>query len=64
VRVKSGGVDEDEFGVLFHRDVDIGLIDGGNAVADCNPLPVDEDHALGGWPFVSGMVMALKRRRD
>ena len=46
--VKSGGVDEDELGILLGRDGEFGFVDGGDAVADRNPLPVDEDHALGG----------------
>jgi hypothetical protein len=28
-------------------DGEFGLVDGGDAVSDRNPLPVDEDHALG-----------------
>ena len=46
--MKSGGIDENEFGILLRRDGEFGLVDGGDAVADRNPLPVDEDHALGG----------------
>ena len=46
--VKSGGINEDELSILFRRDGEFGFIDGGYAVTDRNPLPVDEDHALGG----------------
>ena len=46
--MKSRCVDEDEFRVMLARDVEFGLVDGGDAVADCDPAPVDEDHALGG----------------
>jgi hypothetical protein len=45
--VKSGGINEDELGILLRRDGEFGFIDGGDAVANRNPLPVDEDHALG-----------------
>ena len=45
--MSSGGVDEDEFSILLGRDGEFGLVDGGNAVTNRNPLPVDEDHALG-----------------
>ena len=45
--VKSGGINEDELSILFRRDGEFGFIDGGYAVTDRNPLPVDEDHALG-----------------
>ena len=45
--VRSGGVDEDELRILLGRDGEFGFVDGGDAVADRNPLPVDEDHALG-----------------
>jgi hypothetical protein len=31
--VKSGGVDENEFRILFGRDVEVGLIDSGDASA-------------------------------
>ena len=44
---KSGRGDEDEFRVLLGRDGEFGFVDGGDAVADRNPLPVNEDHALG-----------------
>src|SRR5260370_22281761 len=46
--VKSGGIDENEFSILLSRDGKFRLVDGGDAVTDRNPLPVDEDHALGG----------------
>jgi hypothetical protein len=45
--VGSGGIDEDEFRILLSRDVEFGLVDGSDAVTDSNPVPVDEDHALG-----------------
>jgi hypothetical protein len=45
--VSSGGVDENEFSILLSRDGEFGLVDGGDAVTDRNPLPVDEDRALG-----------------
>ena len=47
-RVKSGGINEDELGILLRRDGEFGFIDGGDAVTDRNPLPVDKDHALSG----------------
>ena len=46
--VSSGGIDEDEFSVLLGRDGEFGLVDGGDAVPHRNPLPIDDDHALGG----------------
>jgi hypothetical protein len=46
--VRSGGFDEDELRVLFCRDSEFGLVDGGDAIAEGDPLPVDEDHARGG----------------
>ena len=45
--MKSGGINEDELGLLLRRDGEFGFIDGGDAVANRNPLPVDEDHTLG-----------------
>src|ERR1700761_5009520 len=57
--VKSGGIDENEFSILFRRDGEFGFIDGGDAVTDRNPLPVDEDHALGG----SEIAVAESSRR-
>src|ERR1700722_6720320 len=62
VRMKSGGVDEDEFRVVLARDAEFGLVDGGDAIADCNPLPVDEDHAVGGGEI--GMPKPAERVRD
>src|SRR5580765_3722543 len=46
--VKSGGINEDELGILLGRNDEFGLVDGGDAVTDRDPLPVDKDHALGG----------------
>jgi hypothetical protein len=46
--VKSGGIDEDEFGILLSPEGDFGLVDGGDAVTHRNPLPVNSDHTLGG----------------
>src|ERR1700677_3728052 len=46
--VKSGGVDENEFSILLRRDGEFGFVDGGDAVTDRDPPPIDEDHALGG----------------
>jgi len=46
--VKSGGINEDELGILHRCDGEFGFVDGGDAVADRDPLPIDEDHALGG----------------
>jgi hypothetical protein len=46
--VKSGGINEDELGILLGRNDEFGLVDGGDAVTDRNPLTVDEGHALGG----------------
>jgi hypothetical protein len=43
--VNSGGIDEDEFGILLGRDGEFGLVGGSDAVTDRNPLPVDKDHA-------------------
>ena len=60
--VKSGGVDEDEFRILLGRDDEFGFVDGGDAVADRNPLPVDEDHALGGGEI--GVPEPSRRVRD
>ena len=39
--VQSAGLDEDEFGILLSCYVEFGLVDGGDAIADCNPLPVE-----------------------
>src|SRR5882724_610797 len=58
--MKSGGIDEDELRILYCRDGKFGFIDGGDAVACRNPLPVDEDHALGGGEI--GMPKARRRR--
>ena len=60
--MKSGGVDEDEFRIVLARDAEFGLVDGGDAVADRNPLPVDEDHALGRGEI--GMPKPAERVRD
>ncbi len=60
--MKSGGVDEDEFRIFLGRDVEFGLVDDSDAVADYNPLPVDEDHALGGGEI--GMPEPAERVRD
>src|SRR5258706_10512119 len=46
--VKSGGVNKDDLGILLRRDGEFGFIDGGDAVANRDPLPIDEDHATGG----------------
>jgi hypothetical protein len=56
--VKSGGINEDEFSILLRRDGEFWFIDGGDAVANRNPLPVDKDHALGG-----GEIHVPKPRR-
>jgi hypothetical protein len=37
----------------------LGFVDGGNAVPHCNPLPIDDDHALGG----SEIAMPTPNRR-
>ena len=58
--VKSGGINEDELSILLRRDGEFGFIDGGDAVTDRNPLPVDEDHALGGGEIG---VPEVRRRR-
>jgi hypothetical protein len=60
--MKSGGDDEDEFRIVLARDAEFGLVDGGDAVADRDPLPVDEDHALGGGEV--GMPKPAERVRD
>ena len=44
----SGGGDEDELRILLARDDKCGLVAGGDAVADRNPLPVDADHPWAG----------------
>ena len=46
--VSLGGIDEDEFSILLGDDGECGLVDGGNAVPHLDPLPIDDDHALGG----------------
>ena len=46
--VSSDGIDEDEFGILLGGDGEFGLVDGSDAVPRRNPLPVDDDQALGG----------------
>ena len=45
--VGSRGIDEDELSILLSRDGEFRFVDGGDAVSDRNPLPVDEDRALG-----------------
>jgi len=45
--LNSGGIDEDELCILHCRDGEFGFVDGGDAVTDRNPLPIDKDHALG-----------------
>ena len=57
--VSSGGIDEDEFSILLGRDGEFGLVDGGNAVPHRDPLPIDDDHALGG----SEIAMPIPNRR-
>ncbi len=56
--MSSGGIDEDEFCVLLSHDGEFGLVDGSDAVTDRNPLPIDENSALGG-----GKVGMPMRRR-
>src|ERR1700746_958583 len=60
VGVSSGGIDEDEFSILLRRNGEFGLVDSGDAVSDCNPLPVDEDRALGRGEIG---VSEVRRRR-
>src|SRR5258705_296562 len=55
-------VGEVDPGILYRRDGKFGFVDGGDAVADRNPLPVDEDHALGRGEI--GMPQARRRRVD
>src|ERR1700758_5469586 len=58
--VGSRGIDEDELSILLSRDGEFRFVDGGNAVSDNNPLPVDEDRALGRGEIG---VTEVRRRR-
>jgi hypothetical protein len=60
--VNSGGGDEDEFRILVGRDDEFGLIDSGGAIADSDPLPVDEDRALARCEI--GIPKPVERMRD
>ena len=70
--MSSGGLNEDEFRILLGRDGKFGLVDGGDAVPHRNPLPIDDDHALGGSEIAmagSGeqsfaRLLALQRRES
>ena len=44
--LELSGVNENEFSILFGRNIKIGFIYGSDAVARCNPLSVDEHYAL------------------
>jgi hypothetical protein len=58
--VSSDGIDEDEFSILLGGgDGEFGLVDGGDAVPHRNPLPIDDDHALGG----SEIAMPIPNQR-
>src|SRR5579863_646222 len=60
--VRSRGVDENEFSILFSHDGEFGLVDGGDAVPDRNPAPVYDDHALG-WGEI-GVAIPIRRVVD
>jgi hypothetical protein len=66
--VKSGGINEDELGILHRRDGEFGFVDGGDAVADRNSLDRSCNMTIARlrtrWRSASGMVMALKRSKD
>src|ERR1700730_6938270 len=61
--VNSSGIDEDEFSILLGRDGEFGLVDGGNAVTDRNPLPIDDDRAPGGSEIAVPVARRHVRKR-